>query len=59
MKVLKAKVPVFLNGMLIEPGSKFSCSEELADKFLESKSATLYAEKKSKGSNANDKEESK
>lgn len=57
MKILKAKVPVFLNGTLVEPGSKFSCSDELADKFLESKSATLFVEKKSKGSNASDKKE--
>ncbi|KYD24609.1 hypothetical protein [Parageobacillus toebii] len=57
MKILKAKVPVFLNGRIIEPGNKFSCPDDLADKFIESKTAILFVEKKSRGSSTGGKKE--
>jgi hypothetical protein len=58
MKILKAKVPVFLNGRIIEPGSKFSCPDDQANKFIESKSAILYDQEKSESNIAGKKLES-
>ncbi|MGP7817766.1 hypothetical protein [Niallia sp. 01092] len=52
MKILKAKIPVFINGVIIEPESIFSCPEEQADKFIKSKSAVLHTEKKTKTTNS-------
>lgn len=57
MKILKAKTSVFLNGRIIEPGDKFSCPDDLADKFIESKTAILFVEKKSRGFSTGGKKE--
>lgn len=46
MVVMEALKPVFINGRIVEVGSKFSCSNEYAKKLVEGKSARLLTEDK-------------
>lgn len=41
MVVLEAIEPVFLNGIIVEPGSKFSCSFDFSKKLIANNSAKL------------------
>ncbi|OLN21407.1 hypothetical protein BTO30_14905 [Domibacillus antri] len=54
MKILKAIQPVFINGVVIDPGEKFSCDETLAEKFIESKAAKSIVEKDKADSQKNE-----
>ncbi|CEG29803.1 hypothetical protein [Bacillus sp. B-jedd] len=46
MMILEALKPVFINGIVVEVGGKFSCPNDFAEKLVESKSAKPIKEKK-------------
>lgn len=46
MVILEAILPVFVNGRVLEAGSKFSCPSDFAAKLIENESAKLYLEEK-------------
>lgn len=41
MKILKALKPIFHNGRVVEVGEPLSCSEEFAERLIDSESAEL------------------
>jgi len=46
MVVMEALKPVFINGRIVETGSKFSCSPDYSRKLIENKTARLLIQEK-------------
>ncbi|KYD02642.1 hypothetical protein B4102_0236 [Heyndrickxia sporothermodurans] len=52
--ILKALQPVFVDGIIVEVGDKFSCPNDFAKKLIKSKAASIYKETEKQNDNPKD-----